>query len=117
MEGDELKAELSHLPLDELVQPGNADLDYVIEFYGCEELLPLAYRIIWLSGLKEIFGVIPNDIPIDYEEMLLLSVLHDERNKKMAYENWKMQQESKQAQSGSGNNSVSLDQAIKTTTV
>lgn len=107
MEGDELRAEMGGIPLDEIIQPGNSELEYVLEFYNCDELLPLANRIIWLSNLKEIFGAIPNDISVDYEETLLLSVLLDERNKKVAYENWQMREESR-------SNNVGLDNAIKT---
>ena len=74
----------------DIEEPGNPLLEEILEFYNCEDLLPLARRIIWLSSVKEAVGYIPNYIPMDYEELQCLIVLHDEQNKKMAYENYKM---------------------------
>jgi hypothetical protein len=76
-----------------LEMPDNPLLQEVIERYDCEDLLPLAHRVIWLSSLKEACGCIPNDIDVDYAEYRLLVVLGEEQSKKMAYENYKMRRE------------------------
>jgi hypothetical protein len=114
MEGDLLKAELNGIEDDEIVQPDNSDLEYVLDFYDCDDLLPLANRIIWLASLKEVYGCIPNDIPVDYEELKLLVILHDEQNKKMAFDNYKMKKQSDEQQSKIGSSVTSIDGAVKT---
>jgi hypothetical protein len=98
MEGDEIKAEFNQTPEEEIIEPSNPLLDDVLDFYQCDDLLPLAQRIIWLSSLKEVLGYIPNYIPIDYEELRYLVALHEEQNKKMAYDSYKMNEESKRLQ-------------------
>jgi hypothetical protein len=108
MEGDELRAIFngySEDELDEVLQePNNAFLDEVIEKFDCEDLLPLAGRIIRLSSIKEALGYIPDNlIPVDYEELQYLLIYHEEQNKKMAYENWKMQQNNKRQQNNLDN--------------
>jgi hypothetical protein len=77
--------------------PDNPLLDEVLNFYDCYDLLPQAQRIIWLASLKEVCGIIPLNIDVDYEELRLLVILNEEQNKKMAIENFKMRQESKRS--------------------
>lgn len=74
--------------LDDITpEPSNPFLEEIIEKYDCEDLLPLARRIIRLSSIKEVVGYIPNDIiPFDYEELEYLLILSDEQNKKIAFD-------------------------------
>jgi hypothetical protein len=111
MQYDELRAELNDIPEDDLDEPNNPELEYVLEKFDCDELLPLAQRIIWLAAVKEACGNIPDWIPIDYEEVKLLVTLHDEENKMMQFKNYEqkkqMEQQQDEARSKSGGSSVS----------
>jgi hypothetical protein len=101
MEGDEIRADFNSISEDIIEAPNNLLLDDVLDFYQCEDLLPLAQRIIWLSSIKEVLGSMPDDIPIDYEELRYLVALHEEQNKKMAVDNYKLKKDSERIQSSS----------------
>lgn len=105
MEGDEIRALFNGDDIDDIVQPENYMLTEILEhpsFEGCEELIPFANRILWLSAVKEAVGYIPDYICMDYEELRGLVVLQEERDKKMAMENYKMRRETdRQRQSSS----------------
>jgi hypothetical protein len=98
MEGDELRAELNGIEEDEVEESENPLLTEVLDFYDCSDLIPTAHRILRLSAIKEALGCIPNDIPVDYEDLCHLLILQDEYNKKVGYENYKMKMESKRQQ-------------------
>jgi hypothetical protein len=107
MEGDELRAIFNGFTedeIDELQEPSNIFLDEVLEKFDCADLLPLVNRIIRLSSIKEVLGYIPyNMIPFDYEELQYLLIYHEEHNKKIAHESFKMRQQSKTQQSSLDN--------------
>jgi hypothetical protein len=71
----------------------NRQLNEVLEFYDCYELLPYANHIIWLSSVKEVMGYIP--FKIEYDDIRLLIVLHEEMNKKQVKDSQDMQNESR----------------------
>lgn len=105
MEGDEIRADFNTISEDIIEEPNNPLLDDILEFYHCEDLLPLAQRIIWLSSIKEVLGHIPNEIPVDYEELRYLVALHEEQNKKSACDNYKLKKDSERMQSESSSGS------------
>jgi len=71
----------------------------VIEKFDCEELLPLAKRIIRLSRIKEVVGYIPEHmIPYDYEELECLLILQEEQALKMEYDIWRSKKDSDRQQ-------------------
>lgn len=111
MEGDEIRAAFAGEDLDELEPPENTLLNEVIEFFKCEDLLPFAYRILWLSAVKEAVGYIPNYIPLDYEELRGLVVLEEERGKKLASDHYRMKQETDRTRT----QSASLQSAVNVT--
>lgn len=120
MEGDEIRAIFNGENPDDIEPPSNPMLDDVIDIFNCFDVLPLAHRIIWLSSVKEAVGYIPDDIPIDYEELKYLVVLQEERDKKLSYENYKMRQDSnkykRQADSGLNAANASVGRSTGRTT-
>ena len=109
MEGDEIRAAFAGEDLDELIQPENELLNEVIDFFDCGDLLPFAYRVLWLSSVKEVMGYIPDYIPIDYEELKSLVILQSERDRKVASDHYRMKKESDRQRA----QSVSLQSAVK----
>lgn len=60
----------------------NEKLAEFVEFYDCADLLPFAYRIIWLHGVKEAVGVIPDTFELSPQEVSALVILQSEHNMK-----------------------------------
>jgi hypothetical protein len=78
---------------DSEIATDNQQLNEVLDFYDCYNLLPLADRIIWLAGVKEALSYIPRDFGLTHLEIRLLVILHEEQNKKMSYDMYKSKQE------------------------
>ena len=55
-------------------------LDAVIEFYNCYDLLPYVNHVFWLAAVKEAMGYIP--FKLDYIDIRCLVILQEEINKK-----------------------------------
>lgn len=71
----------------------NQQLNEVLDFYDCFDLLPLAQRILWLYHVKEALGYIPPAFGLAYLDIQLLVILQDEQAKKVAHEQRKMKME------------------------
>jgi hypothetical protein len=85
----------------------NKDLNDVLDFYDCHDLLPYASHIMWLSSVKSALGYIP--FSLDYFAIRCLVILKEEENKKTVKESRDLQQSTERASSGM---SIGLDKAI-----
>ena len=74
----------------------NPQLQEVLKFYECEDLLPYVDHLMWLSRVKETLGFLP--FKVDYETICCLVILQEEINKKSAYDSQKMKEESERTQ-------------------
>lgn len=73
---------------------GNTQLDAVLDFYECDEVVPFCERIIWLANVKEALGGFPNAINLDYTEIRGLVIYSGETQKKMQSENLRARRKS-----------------------
>lgn len=88
-EGEELSEEIP-----------NHQLQEVLNFYGCEDLLPYVNHITWLSQVKEVIGFIPFEI--GFEEIRALVILKQEISKKQVKDMRQIKRD----------NETSLDRAV-----
>ncbi|MDP4272613.1 MAG: hypothetical protein Q8909_21195 [Bacteroidota bacterium] len=91
--GEPIENEYEEADDTDEITTDNQQLDEVIEFYDCYNLIPLAQRVIWLSNVKEALGYIPPAFELTHLEIKLLVVLQEEQSKKVAYNSYKMKQE------------------------
>lgn len=81
-------------------------LDEVLRVYECEDLIPVANRILWLSAVREALGHIPPAFDLTCEEIDGLVILQEELSKKMQQDHKQLEKETakirSQAGSGSG---------------
>lgn len=93
MANDPLRLEFSGTDPEDVEGTPNQLLEDLVEKFECEEYLPFAYRLIWLSSVKEVLGYIPDWFHLSYAEIRGLVILHDESAKKLAHDNWNQKQE------------------------
>ena len=86
--------------IDEEEVPINEQVQEVLDFYDCADLLPFIERIVWLNTVKEALGYIPvSHFQLNYEEIVALTILIEENQKKMQHDNLNLRRESREAQS------------------
>lgn len=79
--------------------PINEQVQEVLDFYDCADLLPFIERIVWLTTVKEALGYLPvSHFKLNYEEIRGLTILVEESNKKMQQDNLQMKRESRNVQ-------------------
>ena len=80
--------------------PVNDQLQEVLDFYDCGDLLPFVQRVVWLNTVREALGYIPvSHFQLNYEEIVALTILIEENQKKMQHDNLNLRRESREAQS------------------
>jgi hypothetical protein len=85
----------------------NRDLEELLTFYECHDLLPYAQHIMWLASVKEALGYIP--FHLDYFTIRCLTVLNEEVNKKSVRASQEMRSKSENTMTGSA---VGLENAV-----
>ena len=88
LSGDGIKTEMQGADPEE-VEVANEQLDELLDFFKCQDLLPLAERILWLSDVKEALGYIPENFNLTYYEIFGLVLLGRERSLYESYEAYK----------------------------
>jgi hypothetical protein len=91
----------------EIPSSTNRDLEELLTFYECHDLLPYAQHIMWLASVKEALGYIPFNL--DYFTIRCLTVLQEEVNKKSVKDSQEMRSKSDSSSFGS---SIGLEQAV-----
>jgi len=61
-------------------------LDEYLEFYDCADLMPFISRVLWLNGVREALGHIPDWFELNREEIRGMVILREESSKKMQYD-------------------------------
>jgi hypothetical protein len=61
-------------------------LDEYLDFYNCADLLPFINRVLWLNGVREALGHIPDWFELNREEIRSMVILREETSKKMQYD-------------------------------
>ena len=85
----------------------NRDLEELLDFYDCHDLLPFASHIMWLASVKEAMGYIP--FALDYFAIRCLVILQEEVNKKSAKDSMEMKDRTSDMSRG---DSVGLDKVV-----